>query len=79
MIHWQGGQIWKAIRPLPNKDEHYLIVDSRPHTHSNYGNDMHEIDIIVLETGEADHLLVRESTFLQIFTRVDDEPTLSGR
>ena len=85
MIHWQGGQIWKYKKPLMDTFtgetciEHYLFVDSRPSPTSNLGNDVHRISVIILETGEVDTLIVKESTFLHNFTRVDDEPALSSR
>lgn len=85
MIHWEGGQIWRYARSIRDEViadkyvEHYLFVDSRPSPTSNYGNDVHIINIIVLETGEVDSLIVRESNFLRLYERVDDEPTLPSR
>jgi hypothetical protein len=70
-LPFKVGDIWTLRdKKLANSGEHYLFTHYK-HLDNHYSLDMYEVIMIVMETGEQDTLLLRLSTVLKHFEKVD--------
>ena len=70
-LPFKVGDIWTLKdKKLLSSGEHYLFTHYE-HVDNHYAPDMYEVIMIVMETGEQDTLLLKLSTVLKHFEKVD--------